>query len=86
MQVVLYGPRTFANMTSDERIRACYHHAVITYLGGKRMKNASLCKRFGIKKSNAPQTSRVISQALQERKIKVADPDHPRAGYVPWWA
>lgn len=86
MQVVLYGPRSFANMTSDERTRACYQHAVITYLSGERMKNASLCKRFGIKQSNAPQASLVIKKALDEGKIKVADPDHPRAGYAPWWA
>ncbi len=86
MQVALYGPRTFAEMTSDERIRACYQHAVIMYLGGRRMKNASLCKRFGIKKSNAPQASLVIKKALEAGKIKVADLDHPRAGYAPWWA
>ncbi|NQV48218.1 MAG: putative DNA binding domain-containing protein, partial [Rhodospirillaceae bacterium] len=29
MQVILYGPRTFAYMTQEERIRACYHHAVL---------------------------------------------------------
>lgn len=48
MQVILYAPRSFANMTIDERVRACYQHAVIKYLSGERMKNASLCERFGI--------------------------------------
>lgn len=86
MQVVLYGPRSFANMTPSERVRACFQHAVIRYLSGKRMKNSSLCKRFGIKPQNAAQASAVIKAALSEEKIKVADPEHPRAGYVPWWA
>jgi predicted HTH transcriptional regulator len=85
-QVILYSPRSFANMTLTERVRACYQHAVITYLSGKRMKNASLCKRFGIQSKNAAQASQVIKVALQEEKIKPADPEHPRAGYIPWWA
>ncbi len=86
MQVILYGPRIFADMTSVERVRACYQHAVITYLSGSRMKNLSLCKRFGIKTKNAAQASQVIKTALNQEKIRVADPGHPRAGYIPWWA
>ncbi len=86
MQVVLYGPRSFARMTLAERIRACYQHAVISYLSGDRMKNAGLCKRFGIESKNAAQASQVIKASLKEKIIKVADSEHPRAGYVPWWA
>jgi predicted HTH transcriptional regulator len=86
MQVVLYGPRKFANMTPDERLRACYHHAVLKFLSGDRMKNATLCERFGIEKGNAAQASAIIKKALETGYIKVADPDHPRAGYVPAWA
>lgn len=86
MQVVLYGPRTFAKMTPDERVRACYHHAVLKFLSGQRMKNASLCVRFGIDSRNAAQASKVIKQSLEAKLIKVADPDHPRSGYIPMWA
>lgn len=85
-QVVLYGPRTFAQMTPDERIRACYHHAVLQLLSGGRMKNASLCERFGIDRKNAAQASTVLRKTLEAGLIRVADPDHPRAGYVPAWA
>jgi len=86
MQVVLYGPRTFANMTTEERIRACYHHAVLKFLTGDRMKNLSLCERFGIKQKNAAQASNIIRKSLAAGLIKVADPEHPRAGYIPNWA
>ncbi|MEN8133426.1 MAG: ATP-binding protein [Pseudomonadota bacterium] len=86
MQVILYGPRTFADMTPEERIRACYHHAVLKFLSGERMKNASLCKRFGIDSKNAAQASNVIRKAVEAGLIKVADPDHPRAGYIPSWS
>lgn len=86
MQVMLYGPRTFANMTPDERIRACYQHAILKWLSGDRMKNATLCDRFGIAKGNAAQTTKVIINSLKANFIKPADIDHPRAGYIPYWA
>ncbi|MEA3464578.1 MAG: transcriptional regulator [Thermodesulfobacteriota bacterium] len=86
MQVVLYGPRTFANMTNDERVRACYHHSILKFLSGDRMKNASLCERFGIESKNAAQASLIIKKTLEAELIKVADPGHPRAGYIPIWA
>jgi ATP-dependent DNA helicase RecG len=86
MRVVLYGPRTFADMTPDERVRACYFHAVLKFLSGEKMKNSTLCVRLGIEARNASQASQVIGKALEAGLIRVADPDHPRAGYVPHWA
>ncbi len=86
MQVILYGPRVFANMTLDERIRACYQHAVLKHLSGERMKNSTLCVRFDIEKHNAAQATKVINQALKIGLIKPADPEHARSGYIPFWA
>lgn len=86
MQVVLYGPRTFAEMTPDERVRACYFHSVLKFLSGDKMKNASLCVRLGIDPKNASQATGVINKTLAAGLIRVADLDHPRAGYVPHWA
>ena len=87
MQVILYAPRSFGNMSNDERIRACYQHAVIQYLSGERMKNTTLCKRFGIDhEKNAAQASKVINSAVKANLIQIADPEHPRAGYIPVWA
>ncbi len=85
-QVVLYGPRGFAAMTPEERVRACYFHAVLRFLSGDKMKNASLCTRLGIASKNAAQATAVINKTLEAKLIRVADPDHPRAGYVPHWA
>jgi len=85
-QVVLYGPRSFAEMTQDERVRACYFHAVLKFLSGDKMKNASLCARLGIASKNAAQATTVINKTMDAGLIRVADPEHPRAGYVPHWA
>jgi predicted HTH transcriptional regulator len=87
MQVALYAPREFSKMTVDERIRACYQHAVIMYLdSGQKMKNATLCQRFGIDLKNAAQATKVINASLENKLIKLADADKPRAGYLPHWA
>lgn len=86
MRVVLHAPRSFSEMTVDERTRACYQHSIIKYIQGEKMKNSSLCIRFGIEKQNAAQASLVIKSALEKKLIKAADSDHPRAGYTPFWA
>ena len=86
VRIVLFAPRRFAGMTPEERVRACYQHAALKYVSGQRMKNATLCERFGINPQNAAQASGVIRQALDAGLIKPADPAHPRAGYVPFWA
>lgn len=84
-QAILYGPRSFAEMSRSERVRACYQHAVLKWLHGEKMRNVTLCERFGIDKRNAAQVSQVLNAALNEKLIKVADPEHPKSGYWPWW-
>lgn len=64
MRVILFAPRSFAEMTVMERVRACYQHSVIKYLDGDKMKNSTLCQRFGIEKRNAAQATKVINKAL----------------------
>lgn len=86
MQVILYAPRSFAQMTADERIRACYQHAVLRFLAGEKMKNLSLCERLGIDKKNAAQATAVIKSTQKARLIRAAEAGRPRTGYVPCWA
>ena len=86
VRTVLFAPRRFADMTPEERMRACYQHAALKYVSGQRMKNSTLCERFGIDAQNAAQASTVIRQAIAARLIRSADAEHPRAGYVPIWA
>lgn len=86
VRAVLYAPRRFAEMTPQERVRACYQHAALKYVSGQRMTNSTLRERFGIDPQNAAQASAVIRQASQAELVRPADPEHPRAGYVPYWA
>ncbi|RDD99721.1 MloB [Paracoccus pantotrophus] len=86
VRVVFFAPRRFAEMTPEERVRACYQHAALKYESGQRMTNASLRDRLGIDAHNASQASVIIRQTLDVELIRAADPEHPRAGYVPFWA
>ena len=86
---VLLGPRDFSHMDRGDRIRACYQHACLCYVSGKRMTNATLRRRLGIKDSNYPMASRIIRDAVTAKLIK----PHTRgseskkdASYVPFWA
>ena len=86
LRVVLFAPRQFSEMTLEDKIRACYQHAALKYLSGQPMKNATLRERFGISQANSSQASILIRKTLKAKLIRPADPDHPRAGYVPFWA
>jgi predicted HTH transcriptional regulator len=85
VRTVLYAPRRFADMTPQERVRACYQHAALKFVSGQRMTNATLRERLGIDPKNAAQASAIIKQAIKADLIHPADPDHPRTGYVPFW-
>ncbi len=81
---VLYGPRKFAQMNREERIRACYQHACLQHVSGKHMTNASLRKRLGIKDSNYPAASRIIKEAIEVGLVKAKLGGD--SSYVPFWA
>jgi ATP-dependent DNA helicase RecG len=86
VRVTLFAPGKFAEMDNDARIRACYQHAVLMYLTEKKMTNATLRERFGIRKHNAAQVSKVIAQALDQGLIKQSRPWSPTKGhYLPSW-
>lgn len=86
---ILLGPRKFAQMNKDERIRACYQHACLQHVSGQRMSNASLRKRLGIKDSNYPQASRIIKDTIEVGLIKPhaeGSGSKRDASYVPFWS
>jgi ATP-dependent DNA helicase RecG len=75
-------------MTEPDRIRACYQHACLCFVMGKKMTNASLRERFGIEEKNAAKASRLIAEAVEADRIKPADPKQGKrfASYLPFWA
>lgn len=87
-KAVLYAYQKLTEMNSKDRIRACYQHACLLFVMNKRMTNASLRERFGIKPQSASQASRLIRVAVNAGIIKLFDPDvrDRDRSYVPFWA
>lgn len=83
---VLFAGRLYADMTPDERIRACYQHACLRYVSNDRMTNATLRERFGIEEKNYSIASRIIRETIKVKLIKPFAPENAsnrHAGYVP---
>lgn len=87
-RVIVYGPRPLTKMERDDRVRAVYQHACLTYVSGEHMTNSSVRQRFGIATRNAAQATRLIKDAVDEGLVAPYDPSAgPRSmRYVPFWA
>lgn len=85
-RAILLGPRDFGSMTKQERVRACFQHTALLHQLGKRATNASLRARFGVDASQSAQISRVFADCKNAKLIKLADPEAPKSGYIPYFA
>lgn len=86
--VTLYKRRAFADMTPEERVRACFQHAQVMHEENEAMSNGSLRHRFGLADKAISQVSNVIRDAQDAEKIKPLDPNQgfKFAKYVPYYA
>ena len=82
-KITMFAYKKPGNMTSEEKIRACYQHTVLKLIEGKRMTNESLRERFGIEKQNYSTASRIISETIKAGKIKK---NEKLKEYIPFWA
>lgn len=87
-RVVLYGSIPFSELSTEDRVWACYLHACISYVDGKALTNSSLRDRFGLDSSASASISRVIKTTMGKDLIKPVDPDTaPKyMKYVHIWA
>ncbi|KAF1003221.1 MAG: hypothetical protein GAK28_04872 [Luteibacter sp.] len=88
-KVTLYAPRQFAQMTVNERLQACYQHAVIHCVAGSFMTNKSLRERLRMPEGRRSMVSVLIQQAMDAGLIKPADPENRSKKfmqYLPYWA
>lgn len=86
--VTAFMPKHFADMTPDERVRACFQHAQLLHEQNQSMSNSSLRARFGLKDSQISQVSNVIRDAITAGKIKpLNEGQAPKlARYIPAYA
>jgi predicted HTH transcriptional regulator len=86
--VTVFMPRAFADLTQDERIRACFQHACLRHEKGSPMSNSTLRSRLGLSERQYPQASNVIRDAIDMGRIKPLNEDqgNRNARYVPYFA
>lgn len=87
--VILFAHKDFSDMDRKERVRACYQHACLLYVNNRKMTNQSLRERFKLPEHKADVISRIISDTVNDGKIKMEDPESRSrryAKYVPYWA
>ncbi|MDL2403034.1 ATP-binding protein [Rhizobium mayense] len=88
MRVVLFAPKSFAQMSKAEKLRACFFHCVLRWLTHDYMSNATLRERFSLPPEEYQAVSAIIAESIKLNRIAPADPDQGRrnARYVPYWA
>lgn len=88
-RVTLFAHRPLSKMDRKDRVRATYLHACLKYVQREYLTNSTLRERFGIQKENSAMVSRFITEAIDDKAIKLADPESESrkyARYVPIWA
>ena len=87
-KVVIYPKKTFAEMTKEDRIRACYQHCSLKYMNNEKMTNQSFRERMGIEEKNYSMVSRIIKESVNSGLIKEYSPENKSrkfTSYIPYW-
>jgi predicted HTH transcriptional regulator len=87
--VIMFGPRDFAEMASEERIRAAFQHCALKWVNRDYMTNQTLRARLRLDESKSSVVSSVISATIDAGLVKPDDAvggSKKFARYVPFWA
>jgi len=87
-KVVIYPKKSFAEMTKEDRIRACYQHCCLKYMDNEKMTNQSFRERMGIEEKNYPMASKIIKETMNSGLIKEYSPENKSrkfTSYIPHW-
>ena len=87
-KVILFAHKEYAQMSKEDRYRACYLHACLKRVNRDYMTNASLRERFNIDKKNSSMVSRLLNETCALGLVYVS-PDSTsdkNRKYLPFWA
>ena len=87
-KVVIYPKKAYAEMTKEDRIRACYQHCCLKYMDNEKMTNQSFRERMGIEEKNYSIISRIIKETINVGLIKGYAPENivkKAVSYIPYW-
>lgn len=81
-KVTMFAHKELNDMTTDDKVRACYQHCVLRWVEGQRMTNTTLRERLGIGEKNYPAASAIIREAKKRKVIKDSEKSKE---YIPYW-
>ena len=85
-KVTLFSKRNFFDLTTDDKLWACYTHACVKFVQGEFLTNSSLRERFGVDDSSSASISRLIKEACEKGYIKkLEDTASKHTKYMPSW-
>jgi predicted HTH transcriptional regulator len=87
-KAVIYPKKTYAQMSKDDRLRACYQHCCLKYMENVKMTNQSFRERMGIEEKNYSMASRIIKETINSGLIKEYTPENKSrkfTSYIPYW-
>lgn len=87
--VVIHGHRDFREMSTDDKVRACYQHCVLKYVMRQQMTNDSLRARFGLDSQANATVSKIIRATVDAGLISTdptAGASRKYARYLPSWS
>ena len=87
--VTLFGPKPFKEMTSNEKIRACFQHCALQYAMSQVTNNRSLRERFSLAAHQTALVSSIIDATEAAGLIKIGEEGRQSTRYrtyVPYWA
>ena len=87
-KVTLFSEMAFQNISLEDKEWSCYLHACLRYIQGDALTNSSLRERFNLPEYSSGTVSRLIKEAVSNKRIKPLDPTTaPRyMRYIPIWA
>lgn len=86
-KVTLFTKIPFHDLSSQDKLWACYMHACIKYIQSDFLTNSSLRTRFGLEEKSSASISRLIKDACIQGYIKKVEETAPRhTKYIPGWA
>ena len=86
-KVTLFTKVNFFDLSTQDKLWACYMHSCVKYIQGEFLTNSSLRTRFGLEEKSSASISRLIKDACENKLIKKLEETAPRhTKYIPIWA
>lgn len=88
VRVTLFAHQAYAEMSREDKMRACYLHACLRWVNKGYVTNSTLRDRFKIDVKNSSMMSRLLKDTVKAGLIRPVDENSADklSRYIPFWA